>query len=206
MEIIKKTSLVFVFFCLWAFANAQTTKETLAAFKESYALEASGEYSDAITKLKSVYQKDSYEINIRLGWLHYQVGLFNDSKAYYNKAIELKPYALEPKFGLAYPVSALGNWDEVLTIYNKIIEIDPNNTSAHYKIGLIYYGKEDFKKAEKHFEKVVNLYPFDYHSLLMLGWTKYKLQDFGKAKVLFNKVLLYSPEDESAQKGLDAME
>ena len=59
---------------------------------------------------------------------------------------------------------------------------------------------------KQHFEKVINLYPFDYNSLLMLGWTKYKLQEFGKAKVLFNKVLMYSPEDASAQKGLDSIE
>ena len=38
--------------------------------------------------------------------------------------------------------------------------------------------------------------------------TKYRseLQEFGKAKVLFNKVLMYSPEDASAQKGLDSIE
>lgn len=206
MDFLRKNVLFFLIVFFATFAYGQSTKEIINAFNESYTLESSGKYSDAITKLKSVYKGDSYELNLRLGWLNYQVGLFNDSKAYYNKAIKLKPYAIEPKFGLAYPVSALGSWNEVLNIYDAILEIDPNNTTAHYKIGLIYYGKEDFKTAETHFEKVINLYPFDYHSLLMLGWTKFKLQEFGKAKVLFNKVLLYSPDDESAQKGLDAIE
>lgn len=206
METMRK--IVFAFIAAIMFGNlaAQSESEIIAAFTESYKLEAKADYSNAIAQLKAVYKEDSYEINLRLGWLTYQSGLFNDSKAYYNKAINLKPYAVEPKFGITYPLSALGKWDEITAMYAKILEIDPNNSTANYKIGMIYYGKGEYKSADKYFDKVVNLYPFGYDALIMLAWTKFQLQEFGKAKVLFNKVLMYSPNDESALKGLSLMQ
>lgn len=205
MEFLKRsiTIVLIVFFAINL--KSQTTQEVINAFSESYEQEEKGAYNEAMEKLKAVYTEDAYEINLRLGWLAYQAGLFTESKAFYSKAIKLKPYAIEPKFGITYPASALGKWTEILDQYKKILEIAPNNTIAHYKTGLIYYGKEDYKTADTHFTKVVNLYPFDHDALLMLAWTKYQLQDYGKAKVLFNKALMYNPSDESAQKGLDSL-
>ncbi|MCP4438700.1 MAG: tetratricopeptide repeat protein [Aureispira sp.] len=176
---------------------------TMNAFKQSYAQEKEGKYSDAIKTLKGVYDEKSYELNLRLGWLHYMAGRFSESTTYYQKCIEMYPMAIEPKLGFVYPAAALGSWDKVGNQYKDILAIDPNNTVVNYRVGLMNYGKKDYKSAAKYFEKVLNLYPFDYDSLLMLGWTKYFLGDSAKAKALFNKVLLYSPDDKSAKEGLD---
>jgi len=71
---------------------AQTNYTILQdAFSKSYAYESRGNFSDAITTMKAVYQEDSYEINLRLGWVTYLAGLFTESSAYYQKAIKLKP-------------------------------------------------------------------------------------------------------------------
>lgn len=181
--------------------NAQNT--LIEAFKTSYLQEAKGEYKKAAETLKNVYNADSYEINLRLGWLQYLAGLFVESTTYYQRAMELMPYSEEAKFGITYPLSALGKWNEVESTYKKILEISPNNTTANYKLGLIYYGKEDYTNAYKYFEKVVNLYPFGYDGLLMFAWTNLNMGKTREAKVLFNKVLLYSPQDKSALDGLE---
>ena len=173
-----------------------------AAFNESYTREKAGKYSEAVNALKAIYAPDSYEINLRLGWLTYLQGQFTESLGYYNKATELMPYAIEPRLGLVLPASSLGNWDMVITQYTKILSIDPNNTVTLYRLGLISYDKKDYKQAYQYFEKVVNLYPFDYQSVLMLAWTNFKLGKTREAKVLFNKALLYYPEDASAKEGL----
>jgi tetratricopeptide (TPR) repeat protein len=152
--------------------------------------------------LKAYYNADSYEINLRLGWLTYLQGQFTESMSYYNKAIELMPYAIEPRLGVVLPASSLGNWDFVTGQYNKILAIDPNNTLTLYRMGLISYDKKDYNQAYQYFERVVNLYPFDYQSVLMLAWTNFKLGKTREAKILFNKALLYYPEDSSAKEGL----
>ena len=193
------TSLVLMsFFSL----QAQDYQVLQDAFSKSHAYEARGNFADAIASLKKVYLEDSYEVNLRLGWVTYLAGLFTESSAYYQKAINLKPYAIEAKFGFANPASALGNWDQVVAQYNEILKIDPQNTIANYRMGSIYYGRRDFSKAEKYLEKVVNLYPFDYDSMILFAWTNLKLGKMREAQVMFNKVLLNKPKDASALEGL----
>lgn len=178
------------------------SKPLLVAFENSYLMEAKADYSRAIRTLKDIYQENSYEINLRLGWLNYLAGLHLESTNYYQKAIKLKPYALEPKFGFVLPAAVLGNWSQVILQYQEILKIDPQNTLANYRMGSIYYNKLDYISAEKYLEKVVNLYPFDYDANLLYGWTNLKLGKLREAKVLFNKVLLNKPKDTSALEGL----
>jgi tetratricopeptide (TPR) repeat protein len=181
---------------------AQDFTKLSAAFAESYAKEKEGRYADAAKPLKAMYDEKSYEVNLRLGWLTYQQGQFSESVGYYSKAIELMPYAIEPRLGIVLPASAMGNWGTVVEQYNKILSIDPNNTLVLYRMGMISYENKDFKKAYTYFEKVVNLYPFDYYSVLMLGWTNYQLGKTKEAKILFQKALLYDPTSASAKEGL----
>lgn len=202
MEILKKimfTTSVAVVSLTNVYTQDAAQQE---AFNKSYELEYKGEYVKAAEAIKKVYNEKSYEINLRAGWVHYRAGLYTESQNYYQKAIALKPYSIEAKFGYVYPAAALGNMDQVVAQYNKILEIDPQNTRANYFMGLIYYNKKDFQSAYKYFEKVVNLYPFGYDALLMYAWTNYQLGKTREAKVLFNKVLLLSPNDMSATEGL----
>lgn len=183
-------------------SGAQEDDKTLKAFEDSYASETKGDYAGAIASLKSIYDEKSYEINIRLGWLNYKNGAFTESIAYYSKAMALKPYSIEAKFGLILPTSSIGQMDKVIGLYDQILQIDPKNSVALYRLGLIYYGKLQYDKAKPLFESVVNLYPFDYYGLIMLAWTNYRLGNLREAKVLFSKVLLISPDDADAKRGL----
>ena len=208
MEILNRGLKILVL-CLWLPAgviSAQDFKEIRDAFQQSYIQEATGEITGSINSLKEVYDEKSYELNLRLGWLSYQVGNFTESIAYYNKAISLMPYAIEPRFGVVYPGAAMGNWTMVKKQYEKILEISPNNSIAMHRLGLILYGREDYEGAKKYFEKVVNLYPFDYDGLTMLAWSYFKLNNFREAKVLFQKALLHTPTGSSAMEGLDLLD
>lgn len=203
MEFLKNKYLVFILAIITLPAIAQNNQATLEeAFSKSYAHEKSGDFSAATDELKKVFVESSYEINLRLGWLNYNAGLFDEAIIFYSTAQKLKPYSEEARFGLILPNSALGKWDVVIALYNKILDANPQNTVALYRLGLVYYGRKDYAKAEPLFKKVVDLYPFDYDGMLMLGWTSYFLGNYNQAKVLFNKVKLYSPNDASANEGL----
>lgn len=199
--------LIMVILCSpsFQFIYPQDFTNSKDAFQNSYIQEATGDFSAAILSLKNIYDDKSYEINLRLGWLTYLSGNFTESQAYYNNAITLKPFAIEPRFGIIYPASAMGNWTLAINQYEKILEIAPSNTYALHRLGLIYYGREDYETALKYFEKVVNLYPFDYDALTMLGWTYFKLKNYREAKVLFQKALLNTPNGTSATEGLDLL-
>jgi tetratricopeptide (TPR) repeat protein len=181
---------------------AQDFEKQIPAFSKSYEYETSSDYASAINTLKTIYDANSYEINLRLAWLSYMSGLFTESVAYYQKSIALMPMSIEAKFGIINPLAALGNWTQVQTHYDKILEIDEKNTTANYRLGMIYYGKKDFTKAISYFQKNVNLYPFTYDSLIMFAWSNFQLGKTREAKILFNKCLLYNPTDASALEGL----
>lgn len=191
--------LSFVVFTVEAQVNQQVLE---TAFSKSYGFEKVGDFSAAMDELKKVYIESSYELNLRLGWLNYNAGLFDEAVIFYTTAQKLKPYSEEARFGLILPLSALGKWSDVILLYNKILEINPNNTVALYRLGLIYYGRKEYSKAHALFKKVVDLYPFGYDGLLMLGWTSYFQGNYNEAKVLFNKVKLFNPADASATEGL----
>ncbi|WP_456376373.1 tetratricopeptide repeat protein [Lutibacter sp.] len=204
MEILKKISIIAVFILfVKPIANAQGNFAILQeAFNKSYTLEAKGDFKLAADELKDFYIENSYETNLRLGWLNYMAGNFNESIAFYKKSLTLMPYANEPKFGYIFPLSALGRWDEVIIVYKEILENSPHNTKAMYYLGTIYYNRSQFDKAIGYFKKMVDLYPFDYDGLVMYAWGNLQLGKKKEAKVLFQKALLNKPNDVSATEGL----
>jgi tetratricopeptide (TPR) repeat protein len=202
MEILKK-QIVTVFFMACATSLfAQSDAVVQKAFSDSYTQEYNKLYGEAIATLTKVYDEKSYELNLRLGWLNYANKNYTQSQGYYQKAVNLKPYAVEAKLGLVKPLSALESWDKVLQVYEDVLKVDPQNTTANYWGGVILYNRKKFEQASKLFEKMVNLYPFDYDASHMLAWTYLNMGRNNDAKALFNIALLIKPKDASCLEGL----
>lgn len=181
--------------------RAQDVGPLSEAFRASYAAEAKADYNEAIGALRTGYA-NLYEQNLRLGWLYFLAKNYTQSAAYYQKATEQRPYAIEPKFGLVKPLNALGQVEKMLSLYGSILQIDPQNTQANYWTGVIYLNRKQFNQAAKYFERVVNLYPFDYDTNLSLAFTYLSLGKKAEARALYNKVLLIRPGDANALAGL----
>jgi tetratricopeptide (TPR) repeat protein len=202
MKTMKKLTIILAFILVQSGLMAQDFAAMQQAFSKSYDYEKTGDYKKAADALKTVYNDNSYEVNLRLGWLNYNAGLFEESQAHYQRALTLMPYSEEARFGIVLPAAATGKWDFVIKTYNDILQNSPGNTIALYRLGLIYYGKKDYAKALTYFDKVVNLYPFGYDGILMDAWTNFQLGKTREAKILFNKTLILSPNDKSATEGL----
>lgn len=202
MEILKKQILAFGILFFSQLSFAQNDAAIQKAFTDSYTHEYNKLYNDAIKSLDKVYDESNYEINLRLGWLNYSNKNYVQSQNYYQKAVNLKPYAIEAKLGLIKPLSLLENWDKVFQTYDDILKIDPQNTTANYWAGVILYNRKKYEQAAKLFEKVVNLYPFDYDSNHMLAWSYLNLGKNNNAKTLFTKALLIKPGDTFSLDGL----
>jgi len=191
---------------LMSFCSVFSQEQNLdSAFAQSERSEAKQDFKTAISIMNGAYDKSSYEINLRLGWLNYEAGQYAESEKYYKQATDLRPDAIEPRLGYTTVAGAMGNANDLIDQYSKILAINPQNSYANYWMGMVYYNKKDYQTALKYFEKVVNLYPFDYNGLLMDGWTKYRLGKTTEAKILFEKVLCISPDDKSAGEGLSAI-
>ena len=181
--------------------RAQDVSALSDAFRSSYAAEAKADYPEAIAALRTTYA-NLYEQNLRLGWLYFLAKNYTQAVAYYQKAADQRPYAIEPKFGLIKPLNALGQVERMLGLYGAILQVDPQNTQANYWTGVIYLNRKQFNQAAKYFERVLNLYPFDYDTNLSLAYTYLSLGKKSEARALYNKVLLIRPGDANALAGL----
>lgn len=202
MEILKKIICFSALLLLTDYSFAQNETKLQKAFSDSYTQEYAKKYGEAISSISSFYNEDSYEINIRLGWLEYMNKNYAQSLSYYQKAVSLKPYSVEAKLGIVKPLSALENWDKVMSQYEEVLKIDPQNYTANYWAGVINYNRKKYEQACKLFEKLVNLYPFDYDSNHMLAWSYLNVGRSNDAKLLFHKALLIRPGDASCLEGL----
>lgn len=196
-----KSSLLLVLLLMLAVPAQTAGQNVQVAWEQSYAAEASGDYSKAIQALVSNWDK-GYMTLLRLGYLHYMAGQHVESMRYYQLCINLMPYAIEPRLGYVNPAAAVNNWADVRKQYEEILKIDPKQTLVLYRMGLMHYNLGEYPKALAYFEKVANLYPADYDTLLMYAWTQLQLGKKNEARVLFEKVLLLKPDDESARQGL----
>jgi tetratricopeptide (TPR) repeat protein len=205
MHTLKKTiCTATLLICLYA-AKAQNELTLQKAFSESYTQEYNRKYSDAISVLSIVYKEDSYELNLRLGWLAYMNKNYTLSQSYYQKAVNLKPYSIEGKLGMIKPLAALESYDKVLSTYEDILKIDGQNYTALYWTGVMMYNRKKYENAIKLFEKLVNMYPFDYDTNHMLAWSYLNQGRNNDAKIIFNKALLIRPGDTSCLEGLSKL-
>lgn len=175
----------------------------LTALTKSYEFYEKADYKNAALCLKEVYDKTSYVLNLRLGWLNYIQGQYMEAIGYYKLACELKPASIESKIGLADACDAMGNKNDSKSTYEAILTIDPKNTYTHYRLGVMEYEKKNYQAADAHFTSVLELYPCDTDCLLMTGWTRLQMGKTTEATSFFNKVLCFSPNNNSALQGLN---
>lgn len=180
-------------------SKAQQTSES--AFAKSYSFEYETQYAKAITALTDLHV-ESYQINLRLGWLYYLSKDYIKSEQSYRKAVASEPASIEARFGLVLPLSTLGNWNNVLSVYLEITKLDPNNSIANYRIASIYYTRKDYANAAQYVSKVLKLYPFDYDSNLLTGKILMAQARNADAKKYFTKALEYNPQSEEAKAAL----
>ena len=178
-----------------AFLNAQNEE---AAFSKSYAFEYDAQYSKAISSLLEL-NSNAYQVNLRLGWLYFLSKDYTASESYYKKAIVLEQSSIEARFGIVLPMSAQGNWNNVLSTYMDILKLDANNSIANYRIAVIYYNRKDYANSSLYINKVIKMYPFDYDSNLMLGKIYIAQAKNAEAKKHIIIALEYNPQSEEAK-------
>jgi len=198
MEILKR-SIIIIFVLLGLNANAQSLQE---AFIKSYKYESEAKYDDAAKEILKHYDKSSYVINLRLGWLMYMAEQYDKSSQYYQLSIKQKPLSIEALLGKTYPESVLGNWDNVISLYKEVLQIAPNNYTANLKLAQIYLNTKKYSDADKYVKLILSQYPFNFDVLIVAAWNNYYLGKLREAKILFNNALLLYPNNESATEGL----
>ncbi|MEO1958958.1 MAG: hypothetical protein ABGX23_05350 [Nautiliaceae bacterium] len=199
----RKLFLIIVSFVFLFGEEYNLTKEEIKdAYYQSYKYEKMGDYKDAIKVLIPVYKlyTNGYTINLRLGWLFYLAGRYENAIKHYNVASMVYPYAVEPKLGLMRVYNAMGKYNNSVEIGGVIIrQIDYYNFYGNYYDAIALMGLKMYKEAIKIDYKMLSLYPTSVLYLVNLGINLYNLKAFKKAKSVFENVLILDPTNVSAK-------
>ena len=133
--------------------NGPPRSEIQKLWIASFAAENDKDYEASIAAVKKLILvadvgKNPF-VQMRLGWLHYLDGDYEEGAVAYRKSVAAAPAAVTPRLGLLNCYLALNRIDESLETANAILKIDPLNYRAHKTLGDLYYVREDYTRARR---------------------------------------------------------
>jgi len=183
-------------------------EEILSAYQKSYLYERVGDYKDAIRVLMPVYKEypNAYTVNLRLGWLYYLWGKYENSIYHYRKAVSAIPSSAEAKLGLSLPLMAQGKWKDVEILMYQVIASDYYNYYGNLRLStaLERQGKYYLQMAVA--KKMLALYPTSVPFLIELGKAYYYLENYDAALKVFKDALVLDPENNTVKEFLQRLE
>jgi tetratricopeptide (TPR) repeat protein len=201
--------VISLIFPLLSFASDNLTyKEILQDYKQSYFYEKIGDYKDAIRVLMPIYKAYpyGYTINLRLGWLYYLWGKYENSKFHYRRAISAIPSSVEAKLGLSLPLMAQERWKDVEMLMYQIIATDYYNYYANLRLCSALEHQKKYSMELYIARKMLAIYPTSVPFLVFLGKSYYHLGNLKAAYETFRNVLILDPENNTAKDFLKKIE
>jgi Flp pilus assembly protein TadD len=182
-------------------ATALTAQEKETAYYASYTGERVQKYGYAITMLAPILAAtpNDYMVNLRLGWLNYLQGSFDESVVRYRKAVQAAPASIEAKLGLMMPLMAQNKDEEAIDLGREILTADRYSYYANLRLAALYRKQQKLDRAERTSRDMLALYPLDVAFLTELAWTKAAQQDAAAASSLFSEIQLLDPDNAAAK-------
>lgn len=118
---------------------------------------------------------------------------------YYQSAMELRPYAIEPIYNLAMYLQETGRFDESLALYNRILELDPSNATASFNIGFIHLEYfSQYEEAVIWFSNAIEHLPYYHQAFYNRGLAQESLGLTDLAIADYSQALKFKPDYTSA--------
>jgi len=153
-------------------------------------------YEEAIKVLSPLFKKhpDDYTLNLRFGWLFFLKKKYNDSIRYYQHATLVKPYALEPKLGLARTYLTIYSFEDAENVCEHILKIDNHNYYANLYLVKALIAQKKYTLALEMVNKMLVLYPTNVTFLEQLARV-YSIQKNKNLQQVYNDILTLDPNN-----------
>jgi tetratricopeptide (TPR) repeat protein len=188
--------------------NGPQLSEVQKLWAESYAAEAKGDHEAGIAAVRKVIEitglSDNTFVNLRLGWLNYLLGDYEEALTFYKAAASSAPLAITPLQGRLNCFLELERSDDAIETARAILKLDPMNFRANRTLGDVYYAKQDYSRAGGYYERLVIGYPDNMEIASSLGWCHLNLGQPALAKQIFGNVLAVAPATITATIGYTA--
>lgn len=170
------------------------------AWSDSYRAESAGDYAAAIAALEPVVDANpDHEFAVlRIAWLKYLLGDYNDSLRDYEHAAELNPQSLDAQLGSALPLLAQRRWREASLVTQQVLAVAPLNYYAHLRLMVAEEGERQWETLARHARELSARYPSDASFLVYLARAEARQGNLGAALDVYRRVLERYPTHEEA--------
>ncbi len=171
------------------------------AYHSSFEYERAEAYQDGIRALAPVYEAypNGYTVNLRMGWLFYLNGNYNNAIGHYDVARSAAPFALEPKLGQLLPLLAQGRWSDAESVAYEVVSVDHYNYYGNMRLVFALRMQQKFEPAYQVALKMATVYPTDLAFLLELALLNEARGEEEEAERLFTDLQILDPENEAAR-------
>ncbi|HOH97086.1 MAG TPA: tetratricopeptide repeat protein [Candidatus Cloacimonadota bacterium] len=188
----QKFSLILVaIITIWVALGAQV-KPTIT---DSYNAESARNYSRALEIMQSLSGnngQDEFYI-LRIAWLQYLMGNYNEALKDYQKSNSIFP-TQDAQIGILNCLLAMSKWTDALAYADVILKQYPQNTTVMSKAAYAAYMKQDYKTTADYYLAIINITPWDMEARGYLVNNLYLSKDVTNAKKHYQKLVKYYPD------------
>ncbi len=177
---------------------AQTTAKDLIS--ASYSAESANNYPLALEKMKALEIQDTTDAfyKLRIGWLLYLSGKYNESLAYYQKSLKISP-CVDAQIGIVNCYLYLGMWNDAISLCKEVLTTYPDYTDVLLKAGFAAYMKKEYNQSINYYLKALIVSPYSFEARGYLVAAYYYNGNNTEAKKHYQFLKRYYPASPSVK-------
>lgn len=162
---------------------------------DSYNAETAKNYTRALQIMEEIAATDSNDefYPLRIGWLQYLLGRYNDAIASYTKSNNIA-HSLDAQTGIVNCQLALGKWDSARSLADQILKSYPQSTVVLGKAAYAAYMKQDYRGAADYYIAILRVSSYDMEIRGYLVNNLYLAKDVENARKHYQKLKQYYPD------------
>jgi len=187
----KHLALVIILISLSGLLMAQA-KSTIS---DSYNAETARNYTRALQIMEEISAKDPDDAfyTLRIAWLQYLLGRYNDAIKNYTRSNNASS-SLDAQTGILNCYLALGKWSDAKALADQILKSHPQNVVILGKAAYAAYMMQNYRATADYYLSILKITPWDMESLGYLVNNLYLAKDMDNAKKHFARLKKYYPD------------
>ena len=164
----------------------------------SYRLESERRFEAAASSLQLLADSGDDFARMRIAWLAYQAGNYNNSVSGYLAVLQRNAGAIEARQGLLLPLIAQERWQDAAAQAQIIVAQSPWDYTANVRLMACEEALKQWEALEAHAVAFSKAYPSDATALVYLARARINRKNAAGAREAYAMVLARSPVHQEA--------
>jgi len=190
----------FILSCLLILVAGFLLGQGKASITDSYNAETARNYTRALQIMEDLNTSDPNDefYILRIAWLQYLLGRYNDSLKNYQKSNNIFP-SLDAQTGILNCQLALGLWNYAHNQADQILKKFSQNIVVLSKAAYATYMLQNYRATADYYQRIINISPWDMEARGYLVNNLYLAKDIENARKHYQILIKYAPDSAMAK-------